>query len=168
MKISALEEYGLRVALQLAHQEAGGSLSIQEIAEREGLSAAYVGKLLAMMRQAGLVRSPRGRAGGYALARSAEQVSVGDVLRVFGGQVWDPAHCERHAGSVDSCVHLGLCSVRTLWGRLESIVEHLLREVSLADLVAGRFPWSAAGEESAEGKPPELSPATGPVAAPEG
>jgi Rrf2 family protein len=148
MKINAIEEYGLRVAIQLAREGAGGSLAIPEIAEREGLSTAYVGKLLAMLRQAGVVTSARGRSGGYALARAAEEISAAEVLRVFGGQVWDASHCERHAGTLEACVHLGRCSVRSLWGQLESLVDQLLRSVTLADLVAGRTPWRETGSRT--------------------
>lgn len=145
MKITAIEEYGLRVAMQLARVGDGGSLAISEIAEREGLSTAYVGKLLALLRQAGVVTSERGRTGGYALARPAGSISASEVLRVFGGQVWSGNYCERHAGSLEACVHLGRCSVRSLWGQLESLVDQLLRSVTLADLVAGRTPWRESG-----------------------
>jgi Rrf2 family protein len=140
MKITAIEEYGLRVAVQLAREGSGGSLTIPEIAEREGLSTAYVGKLLAMMRQGTLVTSARGRSGGYTLSRPAERISAAEVLRVFGGRAGDAAYCERHPGTQDACVHLGRCSLRTLWGQLESIVDQLLCGITLADLAGDRVP----------------------------
>ncbi|MBV9121820.1 MAG: Rrf2 family transcriptional regulator, partial [Planctomycetes bacterium] len=59
MKISSQEEYGLRCLLRLARAE-GASLTIPEIAAAEGLSVPYVGKLLAVLRQAGLIDSVRG------------------------------------------------------------------------------------------------------------
>ena len=138
MKITAIEEYGLRVAVQLGREGPGGSLTIPELAEREGLSTAYVGKLLALLRQAELVTAARGRSGGYTLTRPAAEITASEVLRVFGGRVWDSGYCERHAGSLEACIHLGRCSVRTLWGRLESAVDQLLRNVTLADLVDGQ------------------------------
>ena len=64
MKISRLEEYGLRCILQLA-QNAGTSMHIEQIASREGLSKAYVAKIMSPLRRAGLVRSVRGVRGGY-------------------------------------------------------------------------------------------------------
>jgi Rrf2 family transcriptional regulator, iron-sulfur cluster assembly transcription factor len=140
MKITAIEEYGLRVAVQLGREGPGGSLTIPEIAEREGLSTAYVAKLLAMLRQGELVTSARGRSGGYTLSRPAEQITASEVLRVFGGRIWDSGYCERHAGTLEACIHLGRCSVRTLWGQLESAVDQLLRNVTLEDLVDGQVP----------------------------
>ncbi len=140
MKITALEEYGLRVALQLAREGSGTSLTIPEIAEREGLSATYVAKLLGLLRQKGVATSERGRAGGYQLARSPHQISAAEVLRVFGGPLIDAGHCERHSGALDVCIHAGNCSVRSLWGALGGLVDRLLETVTLADLAAGQIP----------------------------
>ena len=76
MKITAQEEYGLRCLLRLARAGDGRSLTIPEIAADEGLSVPYVAKLLAVLRQAGLIESVRGRSGGYRLAASRRQRSA--------------------------------------------------------------------------------------------
>ena len=76
MKISAQEEYGLRCLLQLARAEEGQSVSITEIAAAEGLSAPYVAKLLAILRQQGLIESERGRTGGYRLTAPAGEIRL--------------------------------------------------------------------------------------------
>lgn len=144
MKITAQEEYGLRCALQLARVGVEGSLTIPEIGEREGLSTAYVGKLLHLLRQADLVRSVRGRSGGYTLSRPAEQVSVSDVIAVLGSQTWDTGGCSRFSGMLEVCVSSPRCTIRSLWGVLDSVVEHVLRSITLADLLSGTLhvaPW---------------------------
>src|SRR5262249_58819187 len=79
MKITAQEEYGLRCLLRLARAD-GHSLTIPEIAAVEGLSSPYVAKILAVLRQAGLIESVRGRAGGYRLAKSPAEIGLGSVL----------------------------------------------------------------------------------------
>ena len=84
MKITAQEEYGLRCLLRLARAEDGQSLTIPEIAAAEGLSVPYVAKLLSVLRQAGLIESVRGRAGGYRLARPPAEIGLGSVLLVAG------------------------------------------------------------------------------------
>ena len=82
MKISAVEEYGLRCLLQLARTASEQPLvSAEEIAIREGLSVAYVEKILSQLRKAGLVKSVRGMYGGYQLARPADDIRVGDLVR---------------------------------------------------------------------------------------
>lgn len=69
MKITAQEEYGLRCLLRFARTGTEAVLTISEIAAAEGLSVPYVAKLLAILRQGGLIESVRGRSGGYRLAR---------------------------------------------------------------------------------------------------
>src|SRR5947207_15079490 len=108
MKITAQEEYGLRCLLRLARSAEGPPLTIPEIASSENLSPAYVGKLLAVLRHAGLIESVRGRAGGYYLARPPEEIRLGGVLLVLGEPPYDdPGYCEKHAGPEPDgpCVH---------------------------------------------------------------
>jgi Rrf2 family protein len=138
MKISAQEEYGLRCLLRLARVENGEALTIPEIATDEGLSTAYVGKLLAVLRQAGIIDSERGRSGGYRLASPASQIGLGTVFAALGEPLFDePNYCERHKGSVTegSCVHTGNCTLRSLWFTLEHWMRSALDRITLADLL---------------------------------
>src|SRR5271170_2814495 len=73
MKITAQEEYGLRCLLRLAKAESR-SITLPEVAAAEGLSVPYVAKLMAVLRQAGLLESVRGRSGGYKLVRQPGQI----------------------------------------------------------------------------------------------
>jgi Rrf2 family protein len=136
MKITAQEEYGLRCALQLARSPEKESLTITDIAEREGLSTAYVAKLLNLLRQGGVVKSVRGRSGGYSLERRGDQISVAEILGALGAQPWESRHCERFTGGLETCVHASGCAIRSLWGILDTVVEQLLRNVTLADLLS--------------------------------
>ena len=137
MKISAQEEYGLRCLLRLAQAE-HHALTLPEIAAAEGLSAPYTAKLMAVMRDAGLIDSVRGRSGGYRLAKSPDEIGLGSLLLVLGEPLFDePGYCERHAGvSADGiCVHHGACSLRSLWQTLEKWMRGTLNQITLADLV---------------------------------
>ncbi|GIW82656.1 MAG: hypothetical protein KatS3mg105_4463 [Gemmatales bacterium] len=137
MKITSQEEYGLRCLLQIARAN-GESLTIPEIAASEGLSAAYVGKLLAILRHAGLIDSVRGRSGGYRLAAPAAEIGLSRVLKALGEPLYGaPSFCERHAGSETDgeCVHLSGCTLRTLWLTLEHWIGQLLDQITLADLI---------------------------------
>jgi Rrf2 family protein len=138
MKITSQEEYGLRCLLRLASAEDGHSLTIPEIAAAEGLSPPYVAKLLAVLRHAGLIESVRGRAGGYSLARSPSEITLGTVMGALGEPLFDdPGYCERHAGTETdgSCVHRGACTLRALWQTLEQWMRHTLNQLTLADLL---------------------------------
>jgi Rrf2 family protein len=137
MKITAQEEYGLRCLLRLARAGVGEPLTIPEIAAAEKLSVPHVGKLLALLRQAGLIESVRGRAGGYHLARRPEEIRLGAVMRALGEPLFEePAYCERHAPEPGgSCVHNDSCTLRALWQTLEQWLRHVLDQVTLADLL---------------------------------
>jgi Rrf2 family transcriptional regulator, iron-sulfur cluster assembly transcription factor len=138
MKIMAQEEYGLRCLLRFARAGADSWLTIPEIATAEKLSNAYVAKLLAVLRQADLIESSRGRSGGYHLAVPPAQIGLGSVLLVLGEPLFDePGYCQRHAGteSDGACVHQDDCTLRALWQGLETWMKGMLDRISLADLL---------------------------------
>jgi Rrf2 family iron-sulfur cluster assembly transcriptional regulator len=136
MKITSQEEYGMRCLMHLARADAQ-SLTIQEIAAAEGLSMPYVAKLLAVLRQAGVIDSVRGRTGGYKLAKPTTEIGLGSLLLVLGEPLFEePEYCQRHAGTAeDGCVHQGACSLRALWFTLEQWIRSSLDQITLADLL---------------------------------
>lgn len=136
MKISAQEEYGLRCLLRIARTGAGASLTIPEVASAEGLSQPYAAKLLGVLRQAGLIESVRGRAGGYRLARVPSEIGLGSLLLTLGQPLFEETnYCEQHGGHKGPCVHQGDCSLRGLWLTLEQWIRQALDQITLADLM---------------------------------
>ena len=134
MRISAQEEYGLRCLLQVA--AADGPTSLRQIAEGEGISMAYAGKLLWVLGQAGLVRSVRGPKGGYTLGRPASQIPLSDVIKVFDEDDVEQ-HCQHFAGDLDECVHVGGCTIMPVVHGLHSLVRDVLSKISLEQLLTG-------------------------------
>lgn len=135
MRVTSQEEYGLRCMMQMAGSGPDQTVSVHEIAAREGLSDAYVAKLMNLLREAGLVDSVRGRSGGYYITHPAESVSLSAIMRALGGRLFQPEYCERFPGEESECVHLGDCSIRSLWGTVEGVVEEVLSRTTLADLL---------------------------------
>lgn len=136
MKLSSQEEYGLRCLLRIARQGEGGSLTIPEISQAEGISAFYAAKLMRMLRRGGLVTSARGQAGGYALSRPPQSIAIGEVLALLGGRLFDPAFCDTHSGVETVCTHSVDCSIRSLWRAVQIVVDHVLNKTTLKELVA--------------------------------
>jgi Rrf2 family protein len=91
--------------------------------------------LLRILRRGGFVKSARGQVGGYALARPANQINVGEALALLGGRLYDPEFCERHVGLELICTNAGDCSIRSLWRGVQLVVDHLLSQTTLADLL---------------------------------
>ena len=134
MKISAQEEYGLRCLVQLANLKEGDSLTLPQIAGREGISVANAGKLMWLLNKAGFVHSTRGTKGGYSLARPAEEIRLNEIIKVLDEDVMQK-HCGSYTGVLDSCVHSGDCGIRPVLIGLHEIVENALSQITLAQLV---------------------------------
>src|SRR5687767_7705998 len=134
MKISAQEEYGLRCLVQLANLAEGQTLTLPQIASREGISTANAGKLMWLLNKAGFVHSTRGTKGGYVLARPAAEIRLSEIIRVLDQDVLSK-HCESYTGVLESCVHNGDCGIRPVIVGLHEIVENALSQITLAQLV---------------------------------
>ena len=85
MKLSTRAKYGLKAMIDLGLYSEKEAVSLQSIAGRQNISVSYLEQLMALLKKAGLVKSVRGAAGGYFLGRPAEEISVGDILRVLEG-----------------------------------------------------------------------------------
>ena len=135
MKISAHEEYGLRCLVQLAHAQVSSlSLTLNQLAEREGLSVANAAKLMGILIRAGLVQSQRGATGGYTLARPASEIRLHEVIRVLDEDTVD-RFCQTHTGVLDTCIHTSDCGIRPVIVGLHEIVQSALSEITLAQLI---------------------------------
>ncbi len=137
MKISAQEEYGLRCLLQLALSSSQEGTTVKEIARLEGLSPAYVEKLMRTMGKAGLIHSLRGTKGGYRLNRPAAEIGVGEVVRALGSVPSTTQICDRFTGQLDSCVHMDNCCIRSVWATLNHAIQNFLDNTYLSDLMGG-------------------------------
>lgn len=137
MKITSMEEYGLRCMVRLAMADTDGPVSVADIAEDEGLSTEYAGKLLNMLRQGGLLQSIRGRRGGFVLAHPASEINLASIMKVFSPDLFDEEYCSRHAGAVDTCVHTTSCAIRPVLWTLSNLVNRTLESLTLMDLLVG-------------------------------
>ena len=134
MKITALEEYGLRCVVCIAMRYRGEPLTVAEIAAREGLTIPHVAKLMTILRERGLVDSVRGRGGGYVLTKPPAEISVDDVLSALGEPLFPTAYCDDHPGVLEVCRHQDECSIRSVWELLGQMIHGVLRKTSIADL----------------------------------
>ena len=134
MKISAQEEYGLRCLVQLANLPEGESLTLPQIAEREGISTANAGKLMWLLNKAGFVHSTRGTKGGYLLSRPASEIRLSEIIKMLDDDILGK-HCGSYTGVLDACVHNGDCGIRPVIVGLHEIVENALSQITLAQIV---------------------------------
>jgi len=135
MKLSASDEYGIRILLRIARARKEEGLTTAGLAELERISMSHAGKILRLLRQGGFVESTRGNQGGYMLTRKPEEINIGKVIAALGGRLFDASFCGSHTAGEKLCTNSVDCSVRSLWRMVQFNVDQLLAKVSLADLI---------------------------------
>ena len=132
MKLSTKGRYGLRALIDLAQYGEQEAVSIQSISARQQISDSYLEQLVRKLKKAGLVTSVRGAQGGYRLARPAEEISVGDVLRALEGSI-EAVSCQE--GENPSCVGKDLCVARFVWQKVNKSIQETVDSIMISQLV---------------------------------
>lgn len=135
MKISAQDEYGIRVLIRIAKADADEGMSLPQLSEAEGISSPYMAKITRSLRIAGFIQSNRGSKGGYVLALEPASIKVGQVLKAMDGVLFDDRFCRVHTGAETICTNSVDCSVRSLWRIIQHSLDNILDKITLADLV---------------------------------
>jgi Rrf2 family transcriptional regulator, iron-sulfur cluster assembly transcription factor len=137
MRLSTKGRYAVMAMADLARHGDARAVSLAEIAARQDISLSYLEQLFARLRRNGLVKSARGPGGGYRLARSAAETSVGAIVVA----VDEPLRVTRCAGEGrPGCMpHGEFCLTHHLWEELGRRIQAFLDGVSLADVLEKRF-----------------------------
>ena len=115
MKLSVKADYACRAVAALAHHHPNQEpMRIDDIAGHEAIPANYLVQILIELKRNGLIRSRRGKAGGYVLAKPPGEISVGDVIRAVHGEVIELSSL---AGS--ACPE----EIRRVWHRIKTATE---------------------------------------------
>ena len=132
VKLSTKGRYGLRALIDLAQYGEKEAVSIQSISARQQISDSYLEQLVRKLKKAGLVTSLRGAQGGYRLAKPAEEISVGDVLRALEGSIESVSCVE---GENPSCVGKDLCVARYVWQKVNKSIQETVDSIMISQLV---------------------------------
>ena len=134
-------EYGVRLLVELGRHGTGTPVSLKAIAEGEGLPLAYLERIVALLKKAGLVESTRGAHGGYRLSRPASEITMDEAVLALEGAV-APMACFVD-DSVDRkgvlCSHSSDnghgCATKLLWTRVQGGMVEAMRRTTLAELI---------------------------------
>ena len=130
MRLSTRGRYGTRLMVDLAQHYADGPVPLAEIAKRQDLSAKYLEQLIILLKGNGLIRSTRGRRGGYMLARKPEEINLGEIIETLEGRlaivdcVIEPELCDRSPE----------CPTRGIWVGMTDILKKQLFSLNLQDV----------------------------------
>ncbi len=132
MKLSTRGRYTLRMMLDLAEHRDKGFTALKDIAERQGISKKYLEQLVPLLNQPDLLRTNRGYQGGYMLAKTPDQYTVGQILRITEGGLCpvtclenDPIQCERRE----------YCKTLPIWKGLQTVINEYLDGITLQTIL---------------------------------
>ena len=133
MRISRKAEYALRAIVALAR--ARRSCGIHEISDRENIPVKYLEQILLALRHAGMLTSKRGVGGGYTLHRAADEITVGEIIRIFDGPLAPvPCAAERPTEKC-TCPEPRTCPLRLLMTRVRADLAAVLESQTIGDLL---------------------------------
>lgn len=131
MKLSTKSRYGLKAVVDLAMHYREGPLTLSALAGSQGVSEAYLERLLRRLRHEGVVETVRGAAGGYQLKVEPNELSVGRVLNALEGST-AVVDCVSTGGK--GCEHACTCSARPLFLTLQQRINAVLTDTTIGDL----------------------------------
>jgi len=135
--ISQKARYALRALLYLTAKGGDTPIQISEIAEAERLPRKFLEQILAELKKPGIVRSHRGRAGGYSLGRAAKDISFADVLRVTDGPLaLSPCVSIMAYRKCDDCFEETVCAIRKALLAARDATAEILESRNLAQAAA--------------------------------
>lgn len=131
-------KYGLKAMLHLARLPEDELALSAEIALANSISKKFLDAILQDLRMAGLVQARKGRGGGYRLARPAERITIGNVMRVLDGPI-APIQCASRSAyqPCRDCPDETVCAVRLTMIDLRDAIAEVLDTRSIADMAAG-------------------------------
>ena len=132
MKISTKGRYGLRALIDLTiYGKSGVPVFLSDIAKRQEISDKYLEQIATQLQRAGLVRTIRGRKGGYLLNKPPGQIRLSEIIAVLEGPIC-LVDCVKEPGT---CSKSNACSTRDIWTELSDRIEEVLAGYTLEDIV---------------------------------
>ena len=131
--ISTRGRYALRVLVDLAEHGGGSYLPMKEVANRQEISLKYLERIVPLLTRARLLEGQSGKGGGYRLGRPAEEIRVGDVLRLTEGDL-APVSCLKDGAG--ACARAADCRTLPVWEGYYRVTRDYFSGVTLADLMS--------------------------------
>ena len=131
MKLSTRSRYGVRILVDLARNSNQGPVQMGEISKRQDISVKYLEQLIRPLKQANMVNSVRGPKGGHLLTKKPEDITLGQIVRLFEGQS-ELVEC---ISNPEKCSMSDDCQVRLAWGDATRALYEKLDNTTIADLL---------------------------------
>jgi len=132
LKVSTKGRYALRMLLDLAEHRGDGFISLKEIAERQNISKQYLEQIVSLLNTSNILRTNRGKQGGYMLAKEPQDYTVREILRITEGNLAPVACLEEE---INTCDKVDTCKTLSVWKGLNKVITEYLNSVTLKDML---------------------------------
>jgi Rrf2 family protein len=128
-------KYGLKAMVDLARLQPGKSTFVAEVAERNAIPKKFLDAILGELRNAGMLSSKKGKAGGYMLSKSPDDITVGAIVRALDGPL-APIACASRSAYVpcDDCQDVRSCQVRLMMLEVRNAISTVLDHRTLSEM----------------------------------
>lgn len=136
MKISTKGRYSVTALYELALHYGEGPVSLKSVAQGQGLSENYLEQLMVPLRRAGIVKSTRGAQGGYMLAKSPAEITIGSIITTVEGPIAVVDCLLAEAGAAEQmCDRACACVTRGIWEKVCDSISEVLESITLQTLL---------------------------------
>ena len=130
MKLTTKSRYAVNALTELRALESFGPVSLSDLSENQNIELSYLEQIFRKLRIAGIVKSTRGRNGGYMYAKDPSVISIKDIMNAVEEDL-DATNCN---GS-SNCNHGQKCKTHNLWHELNEVVDNYLSKITINKLV---------------------------------
>ncbi len=134
--ISQKTKYGLKAIICLARKAGNDNILITDISKEEKIPQKFLEAILLELRKNGLLKSKKGKGGGYALGKSSKEIMIGDVIRILEGPL-APVSCVSQTAyqRCKECKSEEKCEIRFIMKEVRDAMSSILDKTSLFDLL---------------------------------
>jgi len=131
MRLTTLSRYGTRALFDIAYYGQGEAIRASEISKRQKISLNYIGQIFLKLKRAGLIKSHRGRSGGYVLGAAPEDITLLSIIEAVEGPIALVSCANNHK----NCTFADSCVTHDVWVEASQIIESYFKDITLKDLM---------------------------------
>ncbi|EKY25106.1 Rrf2 family transcriptional regulator [Clostridium celatum] len=129
MKISTKGRYGLRALIDLVINSENESVTLKAISERQEISERYLEQIFSLLRKASIIIGRKGAQGGYTLAKSTQEITIGEILRALEGESFLIDINDEKCNDIESFIN------NNLWSEINTKINNYFNSITLKEFV---------------------------------
>jgi len=133
MKISYKADYALKAVIDIAKHGDNEFANIKDIANRQDIPVKFLEHILLQLKTGDIVDSKRGVNGGYCLKKSAENIKMGEIIKIIDNSMSVISCIE--SDEYSNCKDIAICKMRKIYTEIDSYIKNILYNVSIKDLI---------------------------------